>query len=67
MKKRKKFQRKLKLNKETIASINPKRMVNLLGGRPTGYGTLCCVPCDVSEATEACTDVGKTCTVCNGG
>lgn len=59
MNKQKKFNRKLMLNKKTIADLTPKRMANVAGGGPTGQGSECCVPCNTSDPEV--TFEGKTC------
>lgn len=51
MKKQKKLNRKLTLNKKTIASLTPKRMDKVAGGKV--------IPCNTSEVDP--TFFGKSC------
>jgi hypothetical protein len=59
MKKLKKLNRKLTLNKKTITNLTPKRMHKAAGGYPTGFGSQCCIPCDTTEVPP--TFVERTC------
>jgi hypothetical protein len=57
MKNKKKFGRKLTLNKQTIARLDQKKVI---GGRTMEF-TVCLCPCRNTELTDACTFVGETC------
>jgi hypothetical protein len=60
--KQKKFGRKLRLNKETIALLNDRGMVKVVGGATVVSVPECC--CDTTEVTNRTCPTMVTCATC---
>lgn len=63
MKRQKKFGRKLRLNKETIAVLNGKNMVKVVGGETGGTCTCCDTSITTSETCYTCETCQNPCPV----